>query len=167
VAGLYPSSSLTSGDIETLNGDSVTVTAVSGSSIIVNDAEVVTADIAATNGIIHVIDKVLLPPSDVVTDEPANGIVEESADIDTTPTTEASAEAVVPELQGNNAGNTVEADSDESLESSPDSEEDIIDAAVSVDTTISAASSENSGSSDFSISVYAMASIAALSFVVS
>ena len=31
-----------------------------------NDANVVTADVAATNGIIHVIDKVLMPPADLV-----------------------------------------------------------------------------------------------------
>jgi len=164
VAGLYPSSSLTSGAVETLSGYSITITAVSGSGIIVNDAEVITADIMASNGIIHVIDKVLLPPSDVVTDEPANGIVDESADADTTPMTEDSVEAVIPESQGNNTGNTVAANSDVSPESSPDPAEDTI-AAVSVDTTISAASLENSGSSALSISVYAMASIPALFFV--
>jgi len=30
--------------------------------VMVNDATVVTADVAADNGVIHVIDKVILPP---------------------------------------------------------------------------------------------------------
>ena len=64
MAGLYPSASLTSGTVETLNGGYVTIAAVSGAGIMVNDANVVTADIMASNGIIHVIDKVLLPPVD-------------------------------------------------------------------------------------------------------
>ena len=63
MAGLAPSSSLTSGEVETLNGDSVTITVADGA-IIVNDAFVITADIMASNGIIHVIDTVLLPPAD-------------------------------------------------------------------------------------------------------
>jgi uncharacterized surface protein with fasciclin (FAS1) repeats len=29
----------------------------------VNDAKVVTADVAASNGVIHVIDKVIMPPN--------------------------------------------------------------------------------------------------------
>jgi uncharacterized surface protein with fasciclin (FAS1) repeats len=32
--------------------------------VMINDATVVSADVAASNGIIHVIDSVLLPPSD-------------------------------------------------------------------------------------------------------
>ena len=62
VCGLKNSSSLTSGDLKTLNGDSITVTS-SDSGIVANDANVLSADIMASNGVIHVIDKVLLPPS--------------------------------------------------------------------------------------------------------
>jgi len=62
VAGSVLSSSLESGDVETLNGDSVTIE-VSDSGVAVNDATVTTADVIASNGVIHVIDKVLLPPS--------------------------------------------------------------------------------------------------------
>ena len=36
---------------------------IDGSTVMINDATVTTADIAASNGVIHVIDKVLLPPS--------------------------------------------------------------------------------------------------------
>ena len=63
VAGYALSSDLVSGDIETLNGDFVTIT-LSESGIVVNDANVISADIEASNGVIHVIDKVLLPPTD-------------------------------------------------------------------------------------------------------
>ena len=44
----------------TVNGSSVSI-AVKGGSVMVNDAKVVKADIACSNGIIHVIDTVLLP----------------------------------------------------------------------------------------------------------
>jgi uncharacterized surface protein with fasciclin (FAS1) repeats len=36
---------------------------VDGDSVMVNDANVVQTDILASNGVIHVIDAVLLPPS--------------------------------------------------------------------------------------------------------
>ena len=69
VAGYALSSDLVSGDIETMNGNSVTIT-VSSSGILINDANVISADIEASNGVIHVIDKVLLPPpSDDATKE--------------------------------------------------------------------------------------------------
>lgn len=63
VAASADSSSLSYGDTETLNGDLVEVS-ISDEGVSVNDANVVTADIIASNGIIHVIDKVLLPPAD-------------------------------------------------------------------------------------------------------
>jgi uncharacterized surface protein with fasciclin (FAS1) repeats len=65
VSGSVPSSSLESGDVETLNGDSIAVDVSDDMGIMLNDdAHVITADIMASNGIIHVIDKVLLPPED-------------------------------------------------------------------------------------------------------
>jgi uncharacterized surface protein with fasciclin (FAS1) repeats len=45
---------------KTLNGQSVTIT-VNGNTVKVNDATVIKADIATTNGTIHVIDAVLIP----------------------------------------------------------------------------------------------------------
>ena len=48
-----------------LNGDDVAF-AVSGDTVKVGDANVTTADVIATNGVIHVIDKVLIPPADLV-----------------------------------------------------------------------------------------------------
>jgi uncharacterized surface protein with fasciclin (FAS1) repeats len=64
VAGSVPSSSVESGDVETLNGDSIAVDVSDAMGIMLNnDAHVTTADVIASNGVIHVIDKVLLPPS--------------------------------------------------------------------------------------------------------
>jgi uncharacterized surface protein with fasciclin (FAS1) repeats len=48
-------------DVTTLNGATVAVDGTNG--VRVGDAKVVTADIYASNGVIHVIDAVLLPPA--------------------------------------------------------------------------------------------------------
>ena len=48
-----------------LNGDDASFT-VSGGSVMINDATVTSADVSASNGVIHVIDKVLMPPADLV-----------------------------------------------------------------------------------------------------
>jgi len=63
------SSGLSSGDVETLNGKSVSIDVSDG--VKVNDASVTQADIIAKNGIIHVIDSVLLPPMSSESDEEA------------------------------------------------------------------------------------------------
>ena len=60
VDGEVLSTDLASGEVETLSGGSVTVE-VGGETVTINQANVVTADIAASNGVIHVIDAVLLP----------------------------------------------------------------------------------------------------------
>jgi uncharacterized surface protein with fasciclin (FAS1) repeats len=49
-------------DVPTVNGASVTICR-SDSGVTVNGANVVTADIEASNGVIHVIDAVILPPA--------------------------------------------------------------------------------------------------------
>jgi uncharacterized surface protein with fasciclin (FAS1) repeats len=46
---------------KTVQGSEVTITLMYGPKV--NEAKVVTPDIAADNGVIHVIDKVILPPS--------------------------------------------------------------------------------------------------------
>jgi uncharacterized surface protein with fasciclin (FAS1) repeats len=46
----------------TVNGAEIEI-AVDGGTVSINDAKVVATDIAASNGIIHVIDTVILPPS--------------------------------------------------------------------------------------------------------
>lgn len=49
-------------EVETVNGAVVTI-GVDGDTVTVNDATVVQTDIMASNGVIHVIDTVLLPPA--------------------------------------------------------------------------------------------------------
>ena len=65
VGASVPASAVTDGmTAAALNGDHL-LFAVDDSSVSVNDANVVSADIAASNGMIHVIDQVLMPPTDV------------------------------------------------------------------------------------------------------
>ena len=60
VSGKVASTDLVNGPVPTLNGADVTVDLTDG--VKINDANVIIPDIEASNGIIHVIDKVLLPP---------------------------------------------------------------------------------------------------------
>ncbi|EED31449.1 beta-Ig-H3/fasciclin [gamma proteobacterium NOR5-3] len=52
---------LNGSDVEMANGDSVTVTVTDGN-LFINDSQVIIADVEASNGIIHAIDAVLMPP---------------------------------------------------------------------------------------------------------
>jgi len=61
VPGDLMAKDLRSGKVATVEGGSVTVL-VSSTGVKVNDANVAKADIDAKNGVIHVIDRVLLPP---------------------------------------------------------------------------------------------------------
>merc|ERR1712176_727207 len=85
VAANAHGSGLASGDVETLMGDSVAV-AVSDAGVTVNGANVIKADVIASNGIIHVVDAVLLPPAkeeekaDTEETKDAESGVEETAD---------------------------------------------------------------------------------------
>ena len=49
-------------EAKTVNGAMITVK-VDGDTVMINDAKVSAADVAASNGVIHVIDKVILPPN--------------------------------------------------------------------------------------------------------
>ena len=61
VAGKVMSSDLSDGMMAaTVNGGEIAIMTTDG--VMVNDANVVTADIETSNGVIHVIDKVILPP---------------------------------------------------------------------------------------------------------
>lgn len=62
VPGSVVSTSLKSGDVKSVEGRSLKV-AVSTGKVTVGGANVVKADIKASNGVIHVIDKVLMPPN--------------------------------------------------------------------------------------------------------
>jgi uncharacterized surface protein with fasciclin (FAS1) repeats len=62
VAGKVMSTDLTEGmTAATVNGANITITLEGGAKV--NGANIVAADVAATNGVIHVIDAVILPPS--------------------------------------------------------------------------------------------------------
>ena len=65
LSGAVPSSAVTDGLVAAaVNGDDLTFTV--GEGVMVNDANVIMADVPASNGVIHVIDKVLMPPADAV-----------------------------------------------------------------------------------------------------
>lgn len=73
-SGSVPASAVTDGMMaEMFNGDKVAFTN-DGTTVTVGGATVITADVIASNGIIHVIDKVLMPPSDIPTTAGNTGI---------------------------------------------------------------------------------------------
>tara|TARA_B100000214_G_scaffold374715_1_gene358345 strand:+ start:919 stop:1848 length:930 start_codon:yes stop_codon:yes gene_type:complete len=73
-SGSVESSAVTDGMTATMvNGDDVTFTV--GDNLLINDAHIVTTDVNASNGIIHVIDKVLLPPADVIDTSECDAII--------------------------------------------------------------------------------------------
>jgi uncharacterized surface protein with fasciclin (FAS1) repeats len=61
IAGKIKSSALKAGTVKTFQGEFVTVSLKGGASF--NGAKVTKADIMCSNGIIHVIDNVILPPT--------------------------------------------------------------------------------------------------------
>ena len=64
VPGNVESSQLKAGEVKTVQGDAINVKISSDKkAVTVNDAEVVTPDVKGSNGVIHIINKVLIPPS--------------------------------------------------------------------------------------------------------
>lgn len=61
VGSMVMSADIMAGDVATVEGSNVTLATDMG--VTVNGAKVTTADVAATNGVIHVIDAVLVPPT--------------------------------------------------------------------------------------------------------
>jgi len=61
VPGMVMSADVTAGDVATVEGSNIAITTDGG--VKVNEANVVSVDVAASNGVIHVIDAVILPPS--------------------------------------------------------------------------------------------------------
>jgi transforming growth factor-beta-induced protein len=59
--------SLSNGNVPTLEGSDVIITVAGG--VMVNDANVTLADVTSDNGVVHVIDKVLLPGTADITEE--------------------------------------------------------------------------------------------------
>ncbi|MFN6033247.1 MAG: fasciclin domain-containing protein, partial [Dolichospermum sp.] len=62
VSGKVLSSDLKSGDLKSLQGDPISIK-VNSNGVEVNDAKVTKADIQGSNGVIHQIDNLILPPS--------------------------------------------------------------------------------------------------------
>ncbi len=61
IEGAVMSGDLTAGDVPTLQGENVTVDLTDG--VMFNNATVIQADVEASNGVIHAIDAVIVPPS--------------------------------------------------------------------------------------------------------
>lgn len=61
VAGEVMAADVTAGDVASVQGENITVTTDGG--VKVNTANVVTTNVDASNGVIHVIDAVIVPPS--------------------------------------------------------------------------------------------------------
>ena len=59
--GKVPAAEVKNGNAKTVQGANVAL-AKSGSFVTVEDAVVTQADVAASNGVVHVIDRVLMPP---------------------------------------------------------------------------------------------------------
>ncbi len=67
VSGEVTSDQVSAGDVDTVEGEAITITTPDGA-VVLNDTATVTAvDVDASNGVIHVIDGVLVPPSVDVT----------------------------------------------------------------------------------------------------
>ena len=63
VPGDYPASALTDGmKLKTVQGEDITITIKDGK-VYANEAMVTAADVTASNGVIHIVDSVLIPPS--------------------------------------------------------------------------------------------------------
>ncbi|MGA1657620.1 MAG: fasciclin domain-containing protein [Ilumatobacteraceae bacterium] len=61
VPGMVMSADVTAGDVATVEGSTIAITTDMG--VMVNGANVVSVDVAASNGVIHVIDAVIVPPT--------------------------------------------------------------------------------------------------------
>jgi uncharacterized surface protein with fasciclin (FAS1) repeats len=62
VSGAVTSKTLKAGKVETVEGSSITVK-IKGKKVMVNNANVILADVKASNGVIHAIDTVMMPPA--------------------------------------------------------------------------------------------------------
>lgn len=95
VGGNVLSTDLEEGFVTTLNGADVEVT-INADGVFINDAQVILADLFADNGVVHVIDAVLLPPAEPIT---VVDIILESP-VHTTLATAVAAAGLVETLQG-------------------------------------------------------------------
>jgi uncharacterized surface protein with fasciclin (FAS1) repeats len=66
VSGIVMSKDVTSGEIKTIGGASL-VAVRAGGEVFVNGVSISRADIAASNGVMHVVDEVILPFGEMLT----------------------------------------------------------------------------------------------------
>lgn len=81
--------------VETVGGAAVMIT-VAGDVVMIDDAQVVTPDIVTSNGVIHVIDTVLIPTSD----EAADGAAEDASEADASGDAESGEATAAEEMEG-------------------------------------------------------------------
>jgi len=60
VSGMVMAADVTDGDVATVEGSTIMLGTMGG--VTVNGANVISADVMASNGVIHAIDAVILPP---------------------------------------------------------------------------------------------------------
>ena len=92
---------------ETVNGADISINVVGGN-VVVNDATVTTADVMASNGIIHVIDTVLLPPHDDMSEEMSDDMSEEMSDDMTEEMTDDMSEEMSDDMSEESLGSIVD-----------------------------------------------------------
>ena len=63
VSGRVLSSDLKSGEVKSIEGSPISIKVDGKNGVMVNDAKVTQADLKASNGVLHVINKVILPPN--------------------------------------------------------------------------------------------------------
>jgi transforming growth factor-beta-induced protein len=81
-SGKVMSTDLSNGmKVPTLEGSELTVT-IDGKTVKIGDATVTQADVEASNGVIHIIDKVLLPPSPTTTVAPGTSDGDAAGSVD-------------------------------------------------------------------------------------
>jgi transforming growth factor-beta-induced protein len=64
VAGQVYSANVAPGPVPMVNGDSATISVGADGSLLIDNARIVATDIVTSNGVIHVIDAVILPPTE-------------------------------------------------------------------------------------------------------
>ena len=110
VAGNYTAAELIeAGTVTTLQGEELTIT-TQGDRVFVNDARVITADMPAKNGVIHVINGVLLPSTVVLPDPTVTETTEDTANVTEAADTTIDSEMTTADIEAELLGATADAD---------------------------------------------------------